>query len=131
MTDREKRDLNGARAMFARFKHGDTGRTYYSFTPSSVQLWLGLILTLLALLAGMWKTAGVFLRPEVKLWVQEDFGPQMREHATFATKDELESLSYSVRAEAIEADRKAEAVRQELIYMRGRIDAIADRVGAK
>lgn len=117
--------------MFARFKHGNDGRTYYSFTPSSLQFWGALVLTLLAILGGLWKTAGVFLRPEVKLWVQEDFRPAIEEHATFATKGELSALSYTMRAERMEGDRKAETLRQELIYMRSRIDAIADRVGAK
>lgn len=131
MTDREERKLGGERAMFARFKHGNDGRTYYSFTPSSLQFWGALLLTLLALLGGLWKTAGVFLRPEVKRWVAEDFAPAIAQHATFATKDELDTLTYSIRAEQIEADRKADAVRQELLYMRSRIDAIADRVGAK
>lgn len=131
MTDKEARERSGERAMFAKYKHGETGRIYYSFTPSSVQFWGGLLLTLLAILGGMWKTAGVFLRPEVKIWVAEDFAPVIREHSTFATKSELEALSYTMRVEKSDGEGKDEALRQELIYMRGRIDAIADRVGAK
>ena len=131
MTDREKREEAGERAMFAKFKKGADGRTYYSFTPSSLQFWGGLTLTLMAILGGMWKTAGVFLRPEVKIWVAEDFAPQIREHANFATRNELEALSYTVRAEKSQGEKKAEELRQQLLYMQNRIDAIADRVGAK
>lgn len=117
--------------MFAKTKADGDGRTYYSFTPSAAQFWGGLILTLVSLLGGMWKTAGMFLRPEVKAWVQEDFAPAIAEHATFATKTELSSLAYTVRQERSGTERKAEEMRQELIYVRSRVDAIADRVGAK
>lgn len=138
MTDREKRERNGERALFAKYKRGEgdtQGRTYYSFTPSAVQFWGTLLLTLASILSaslgGAKVAAKLFLRPEIKAWVTEDFGPIIAEHSTFAKRSELEALSYAMRAQKAETDKSADKLAAEIAYMRQRIDAIADRVGAR
>lgn len=117
------------RATFSRYTEGD--KTYYSFTPSAVQFWLTLCITLGTFLLGMRYIVFLDLRPTVKNWVAEDFHDTITEHETFAKKSEVINL---IRAIDIDRDAQAQRTiewRAELTYLRARVDAIADKVGAR
>lgn len=131
MTDKEARERSGERAMFAKYKHGETGRVYYSFTPSALQFWLTLLLTLGTFFSGMRYVVFLDLRPTVKAWMTEDFKTTIDEHATFAKKSDLENFVRSVDIDRDSQMRRTEEMRSELSYLRARIDAIADKVGAR
>lgn len=119
----------GKREAFSRYREGD--KVYYSFTPSVVQFWLTFIITLSTFLLGMRYIVFLDLRPTVKGWIAEDFHEAIAEHETFAKKTELSNLMSYIDIDRDAQMQRAAELREELTYLRSRVDAIADKVGAK
>lgn len=118
-----------SRATFSRCTEGD--KTYYSFTPSALQFWLILAITLATFLGGIRYVLFLDLRPTVKQWTTEDFHGTIAEHETFAKKSELTNLIRAIDIDRDAQEQRTIEWRAELTYLRTRVDAIADKVGAR
>lgn len=107
------------------------GRTHYRFEPSALMFWLSLFAAMGGFFTGMRYIVFLDLRPTVRQWMIEDFASELNDHKNFATKTDLANIARSVDIRNDEFQRMTMEMRAELIYLRSRVDSIADKVGAK
>lgn len=107
------------------------GRTHYRFEPSALMFWLSLIAAMSGFFTGMRYIMFLDLHPTVRQWMIEDFASEIEDHKNFVTKGDLANITRSMDIRNDEFQRMTMQMRDELIYLRSRVDSIADKVGAK
>lgn len=128
MTERQKREQSGERAMFSMHRGDSTGRLYFSFTPTLFQMVTAFVVMLGSLFgAARWYEENILYHR----LMERGRGEMNAISATHATKSEVAVLQLKLEEIQRNNGEREQRYLTELAYLRMRIDQIADRMGVK